>query len=50
MGSRIDEEILDMEHGNHHVISKARRQLHGRIPEAYSKGGTYICLASEPIE
>ena len=34
----------------HHVISKARRQLHGRIPEAYSKGGTYICLALEPIE
>ena len=36
--------------GYHHVISKEQLQLHERIPEAYTKGGTYICLDLEATE
>ena len=36
----------NMEH--HHVISKSPLQLQERIPEAYTKGDPYICLALEP--
>ena len=33
---------------HHHVISKVQVHLDKRIPEAYGKGGPYMCLALDP--
>ena len=44
-GLRISAEIPGMESGTSQCHFQVRVQLHERIPEAYGKGGPYICLA-----